>query len=121
LTKATHRLSGLPTQGTRGQDLVLGTGWGRAKNRNLNVNRNQRSKSEVENDDEGRGRLGKEEGVQFRSKKNPIVPEIFLFPYSDRQTIRIFEASGEDNYSAYFCKEPLVPEIFFVELHFVRF
>jgi hypothetical protein len=93
--------------------LELGGGFdlpdrGTAKNRNLNVNRDQRSKSEVENDDEGRGRLGKEARRRpVSQQKEPDCPGNILFPFSDRQTIRIFEASGEDNYSAYFCKEPV--------------
>jgi hypothetical protein len=94
--------------------LELGGGFdlpdrGTAKNRNLNVNRDQRSKSEVENDDEGRGQLGKKgskKAPSFAAKEPDCLGNI-LFPYSDRQTIRIFEASGEDNYSAYSCKEPL--------------
>ena len=45
---------------------------------------------------------------RFPQHKEPDCPAIILFRYSDRQTIRIFEASGEDNYTAYFCKEPLV-------------
>ena len=44
---------------------------------------------------------------RFPQHKKPDCPAIILFRYSDRQTIRIFEASGEDDYVAYFCKEPL--------------
>ena len=44
---------------------------------------------------------------RFPQHKEPDCPAMILFRYSDRQTIRIFDASGEDNYTVYFCKEPL--------------